>query len=69
MQFNYYIKAFAAIAVVVLAALTAVIVGDEGFADVTTAEWLVVAGAALAEFIVIIGLQRAPASVSTSVKE
>jgi hypothetical protein len=68
MNWQYYIKAFAAIAVVVIAALTAVVVGDEGLADVTTAEWLVVAGAALAEFIVIIGLQRAPASVSTSVK-
>ena len=69
MNMNYYIKAIAAVAVVILAALTSVIVGDEGFADVSTAEWLVVAGAALAEFIVIIGLQRAPASVSTSIKE
>jgi hypothetical protein len=68
MNWQYYIKAFAAVLVVIIAALTAVIVGDEGFADVTTAEWLVVAGAALAEFIVIIGLQRAPADVSTSVK-
>ena len=67
-NFNYYIKAAAAVLIVVIAALTAVIVGDEGFADVTTAEWLVVAGAAVAEFVVIIGLQRAPADVSTSIK-
>jgi hypothetical protein len=68
MNWNYYIKALAAVLIVIIAALTAVVVGDEGIADVTFAEWLVVAGAALAEFVVIIGLQRAPASVSTSIK-
>jgi len=65
---NYYIKAIAAVLIVVVAALASVITGDDGFADVTTAQWLIVAGAALAEFVAIIGLQRAPASVSTSVK-
>ena len=65
---NYYIKAIAAVLIVIVAALAAVITGDEGFGDVTTAQWLIVAGAALAEFVAIIGLQRAPADVSTSVK-
>ena len=65
---NYYIKSIAAVLIVIISALTAVIVGDMTFSDVTTAQWLVVAGAALAEFVVIIGLQRAPASVSTSIK-
>lgn len=65
---NYYIKAIAAVGIVVIAALAAIIVGDMTFSDVTTSQWLVVAGAALSEFVVIIGLQRAPVSVSTSVK-
>ncbi len=68
MNIPYYIKAIAAVSIVVLAALAAVIVGDMTFADVTTAQWIVIASAALAEFVAIIGLQRQPATVSTSVK-
>jgi hypothetical protein len=69
MDWQYYIKAAAAVLIVIIGGLAAVIAGDMTFADVTTSQWLVVVGAALAEFVAIIGLQRAPATVSTSVKE
>jgi hypothetical protein len=68
MNWQYYIKATAAVLIVIVGALAAVIVGDMTFGDVTTSQWLVVAGAALAEFVAILGLQKAPADISTSVK-
>ncbi len=68
MQWNYYVKAIAAVVVAVLGALAVVVVGDMTLGDLTTAQWIAVALAGLAEFIAIIGLQRAPASVSTSIK-
>ena len=43
-------KAFAGAIIVLVGALAVVITGDEGFGDVTTAEWLIVSGEVLAVF-------------------
>ena len=68
MNWNYYIKALAAVLISVLGALAVVVVGDMTLGDLTTAQWITVVLAGLAEFVAIIVLQRAPASVSTSIK-
>ena len=44
-------KAFVGAIIALVGGLAFVITGDEGFSDVTTNEWLIVAGEALAVFV------------------
>jgi hypothetical protein len=69
MQWNYYVKGFVALLIAIVGALAVVVVGDMTLGDVTTSQWLAVAAVGLAELLAVIGLQRAPATVSTSIKE
>ena len=68
MNWNYYAKAIAAVLISIVGALAVVVTGDMTLGDLTTAQWIVVALAGLAEFTAIIGLQKAPADISTSIK-
>ena len=66
---NYYVKAIYALVVAVLGALTTVLVGDIGISDLTNGQWAVIALAGVVAFGGIVQWQKAPATVSTSVKE
>lgn len=54
------LKAFYAAAVAVLGGLAAVLVGDVGFTDLTTGQWVTIVFAGLIAFGGVYGLKNAP---------
>ena len=67
---QYYAKAVYAGVVYLIGSLTAALValGDgAGLGDLTTTAWLIILGGTVAAIGGVLGLQKAPASVSTSV--
>ena len=66
----YAAKALYAGAVTFLGAVGAILVGSDtiGFSDITSGQWITIALATLVALGGVLGLQNAPASVSTSVK-
>jgi hypothetical protein len=54
-------KAFCAAVIAALSSLAAVLVGDMGFADLTTGQWVTIALAAVAAFGGVYGITNAPA--------
>jgi hypothetical protein len=54
-------KAFCAAGIAVLSSLASVFVGETGFGDLTTGQWMTVALAALAAFGGVYGVTNSPA--------
>ncbi len=66
---NYYIKAIVAGAIAFLGPLAGALIDSEtGFGDLSAGVWVAAIIAALLAVSGILGLQKAPATVSTSVK-
>ena len=71
MNLPYYIKAiYAGVMAFLTGLLTALLAIDEaaGFGDISTAGWIIITIGTLASAGGILGLQAAPATVSTSVR-
>jgi len=72
MNFPYYVKAIYAAVMAFLSGLLSALLAIEesaGIGDITTAGWIVIVLATLAAAGGILGLQAAPASWSTSVRQ
>ena len=66
-----YVKALYAAAMVLIGSVGSTIaqIGDgAAFSDITTLGWVLILGATVGALGGVLGLQRAPASISTSIK-
>lgn len=68
MTWTFFTKAVFAGLTVFIATVGAILVGDTVLADVTQGQWFFIAGAVLAAFGGVLGLQEAPATVATSIR-
>jgi len=68
-NFAYAAKAIYAGAVVFLGAVGAILVGDVGFGDITSGQWVTIGLATLVAVGGVFGLQAAPPNVSSSIRK
>ena len=68
MTIQYAAKAIYAGVVMFLGSVSAILIGDIGFGDITSGQWVAIALATVVAVGGVFGLQAAPASISTSTK-
>ena len=69
MTFQYLTKAIYAGAVMFLGSVGAILVGDVGFGDISSGQWVTISLATLVAVGGVLGLQQAPANIATSSME
>ena len=69
MTIQYAAKAIYAGVVMFLGSVSAILIGDIGFADITSGQWVAIALATVVAVGGVFGLQAAPSSVATSVRD